>query len=883
MTQTVPQRRFLGGWRRWLRLLFALGLVVTVSIAFFLWRLATVPVDCRQQTPLPQDLRLIAPHAQVPEAIAGFAGPWSGVWRPQGLVAVSLLFRNLMRGQGVVPSCQTLVVEEIYANGYARITFSYAASAAFDVPLPEVSRTTGRVVNGTLQFQLPIPGAYPSFTYRLVDGELEGVIKLAGNEIPGFRLLRVADLDQWGCDRGTADRLATPPTDRPRTHLTAADLMQGVSAQPGLVHNAYFLPVGQQASARHALKGTLKVQRSTILKSRHGCPGLVETLPEFTMAFFTHGDSLVPVLRDLLQPPGNLILSPGRVWSEPDDLGMSRASFPFILTSMASNETHNGLATFLYDDTRVSALQFQFVQETAAWAKYDGWGRAAMSYAPGPIAGEELLREQFVTEVQKQSPVQPWSALPIPEPHQHDLFTGGAAPEDVSVSGMVVDGTVYLHSCQTRSGPYPYCQQMRHGVFSVTKSLGAAIALLRLAQKYGEQVFTLKIKEYLQVAAPHDGWEQVTFSDALNMATGIGDFAPQREPNEPFADENKPKTFQWSIAPTAKEKLAISFSYGKYAWGPGQVYRYNSTQTFVLAAAMDSFLKQKEGPQAHLWDMVAKEVLHPIGIVHLPTMHTIEPQGAPGIPLLASGLYPTLDDIAKLTTLLQNGGRYQDQQILHPGKLAEAMNKTEVKGLPNRFENRFGEGQYHLSFWSLPYRTTNGCSFQIPYMTGYGGNFVMLLPSGVSTFRFADGHNYEVDTMIVMGEAIRPFPCASAALESRSRGVLLNGDEVRTAFAGNTLYADGWRVGTTDARLNMFIAPDGMRYVTLDGGAEIGVWPDAGTWRITPDGQFCSKGWTDRRERCAKVYQEGETFELYPTDGFEKWTFRRVSGNPEGY
>ena len=86
---------------------------------------------------------------------------------------------------------------------------------------------------------------------------------------------------------------------------------------------------------------------------------------------------------------------------------------------------------------------------------------------------------------------------------------------------------------------------MRHGVFSVTKSLGAALALLRLAQKYGDGVFDLKIKDYVTVTAAHDGWERVTFGDALNMATGIGDLAPQREPNEPPADENKPTMFRW--------------------------------------------------------------------------------------------------------------------------------------------------------------------------------------------------------------------------------------------------------------------------------------------------------------------------------------------------
>jgi len=51
---------------------------------------------------------------------------------------------------------------------------------------------------------------------------------------------------------------------------------------------------------------------------------------------------------------------------------------------------------------------------------------------------------------------------------------------------------------------------------------------------------------------------------------------------------------------------------------------------------------------------------------------------------------------------------------------------------------RDGEARYHLSFWSVPYRTTTGCFFQIPYMSGFGGNLIVLLPSRVSAFRFAD-------------------------------------------------------------------------------------------------------------------------------------------------
>ena len=102
-----------------------------------------------------------------------------------------------------------------------------------------------------------------------------------------------------------------------------------------------------------------------MFSASHGCAGLTTNSPAFSAAFFTHGEHLVPVVRDILQPPGTIILSPGKVWSEPGDRGMSRASFPFVLVNQFSNEAHNGLASFLYDDTRVSALRLQVVQETA--------------------------------------------------------------------------------------------------------------------------------------------------------------------------------------------------------------------------------------------------------------------------------------------------------------------------------------------------------------------------------------------------------------------------------------------------------------------------------------------------------------------------------------
>jgi hypothetical protein len=226
-------------------------------------------------------------------------------------------------------------------------------------------------------------------------------------------------------------------------------------------------------------------------------------------------------------------------------------------------------------------------------------------------------------------------------------------------------------------------------------------------------------------------------------------------------------------------------------------------------------------------------------------------------------------------------GQHQGRQLLSATKLAEALYKTNVMGLPYGRKNRFGEARYHLSFWSAPYRTTHGCFFQIPWMSGAGGNLVVLLPNGISAFRFADGLNYDVDTMVLAGEAVRPFPCQSGSGEAPPRERQpLSASDLHAELPGNTFYREPMYAlpAIYDVHLNLFAVADGMLYGTLDGGLR-----DAGRWHITSDGQVCWQWWSTRREECFTIYRKGETFELYPQDGLGKVVFRRQPGNPEGY
>jgi len=801
--------------------------------------------DCRDETPLPADVKLVPPGSDAPPTAVGFAGTWVGAWRENGVDTV----------------CATLVVEELLSTGHVRVIYSHGAWEPRRIRQPRFFRATGRIVDGVLHFVLPVPDR-PPFAYRFApDGSLSGTLRGGGNHT----LTRAADASGIGCRTQIPHAVLSPTGSGPRDRLTSAELLASTPGE-GPIHNDYFMPLGPTAPARHSLRGTLTISASSMSSAYQGCRGLAAPTPAVAIDFFTDGAHLVPVVRGIVGSPGAVIVSPGRVWSEPGDLGMSRASFPFVIVNEFNNGTRNGLATFVFDDTRVSSLRFQIVQETMAWERYDYWGQASMIYTPHAIADETAVRARLAEELRRQAPIRPWSALPAAvHGPLLDGIDGEVATDDVSASGLVVDGVAYVRGCNTRYGAYPYCREMRHGVFSVTKSLGAAVALLRLAQKYGDAVFDAKIKDYVTVTASHDGWEQVTFADLLGMAAGIGELSPQRQPNDPAADENKPRMFAWMAKRSAKEKLDAGFAYPKYPWAPGEVFRYNSVHTFILAAAMDAYLKRHAGPNAQLWDMVVREVFEPIGIFHAPMMHTLEPDGSRGIPLLAYGLYPTIDDVTKLTTLLQSDGRHEGRQLLSATKLAEALYRTNANsGLPNGSSYRAGEARYHLSFWSVPYRTTTGCFFQIPYMSGYGGNLIVLLPNRVSAFRFADAMSYDVEGVILAGEAVRPLCTPTGTAMMTPNRTPLSATELRAEIVGRAFDSDF-------ARLMI----DRSGIVSSESKGDV----DIGRWHITDDGRYC-RTWNvgDRgRPRCYRVYRDGETFELQPVDRWVVTKLRRIN------
>jgi hypothetical protein len=139
--------------------------------------------DCAGATPLPADVTITPPAADVSADLARFSGAWGGVWAPSD------------GGDG---PCGVLAVEEVFANGYARLIHSAGVSDPA-TPQSRFWRASGRIVDGVLRFELPLSWR-PALTYRVVGNDLAGTFKEFAREAT-MTATRIADLRQVACPR----------------------------------------------------------------------------------------------------------------------------------------------------------------------------------------------------------------------------------------------------------------------------------------------------------------------------------------------------------------------------------------------------------------------------------------------------------------------------------------------------------------------------------------------------------------------------------------------------------------------------------------------------------------------------------------------------------
>ena len=548
--------------------------------------------------------------------------------------------------------------------------------------------------------------------------------------------------------------ICTPAGAEDRPLLASGDLLS--QSQPGsIVDNRSFVPSPAARAAHAPFEGDLLVSEVSMqtvpadLKAHAVLGKDPQYFPAVRLSFITVGADLIPVTQEVIRvgslPGGrsywDVIVQPGRVWSEPSDHGWSRAAFPFALIHSLEGESHNGLATFLYRGHEVSPLRYQIVQQTLPGnveILFDAFGSAPARADLGHPGNEAALAKRYRAASADAVPVRPWAELEQRVGKETLAgFADGLPAKETVLSGLDYRGVFYLHDCETAAGPLPWCDRARFGVWSVTKSFLTEVALLRLAQKFGPEVFKAKIVDYVPAAGNYPAWAKVTFNDCINMATGVGNGSTKRDPNDIGDGYLDPTYYDWYNARSRDDKVAALLKTGHaYPWGPGQVARYRDQDMYLLGIAMDAYLKSKEGPNASLVSMLEHEVYEPIGIYYPTISRSIEPAGE-GVPLMGFGVYATIGELVKVARLYHAGGRWGGKQLLYAPRIDELKAGTATRGLPTGERGQFGETVYFNAFWHIRYDAAAGCKLYVPQMLGWGSNTVALYPGGLTGIRIA--------------------------------------------------------------------------------------------------------------------------------------------------
>jgi hypothetical protein len=500
-------------------------------------------------------------------------------------------------------------------------------------------------------------------------------------------------------------------------------------------------------------------------------------LPPMRMAFVQNGSFLIPANPRLVittSETWNLIIGTGRAWSERGDHGYTRASLPFALAWRNHGCVHQGTFTFLFrKDAKpnVSNIAYQLTGEGCPYMQFDMAGQVPASYEPGPIPDGAALAAAEAAEVSARMPMRPFSDLAREFPGSG--FDPGAFlaeykhPEHVAAYGIVFRGIHYTSGCATRNtarglGAYPYCIQMRYPSYSTAKSAFSGLAMMRLAQRYGRQLYDRPVKEDLPqlLSAGKADWSAVTYGNVSDMATG------NYVSTEEEADEDSPQTDSFIDAETFDKMVAEAAQLFPHRVAPGTTWVYHSSDTFIQTQAMNAFLKRQEGPTADLFTMMWLDVYHPLHLSRgfQSTMRT--DNRATGAPWGFSGLFWSIDDLAKVAAFLSVGdGRIDGQQVIDATRLREALFRTTQPGLPvpewEQHPKLKKTWVYNHNFWGKrvgPQEFPSiRCRFTVPMMEGYGGITVMFLPNGAAYYVIADGNEYPHTTAIEQIGRLAPY------------------------------------------------------------------------------------------------------------------------------
>jgi hypothetical protein len=286
--------------------------------------------------------------------------------------------------------------------------------------------------------------------------------------------------------------------------------------------------------------------------------------------------------------------------------------------------------------------------------------------------------------------------------------------------------------------------------YSLAKSIFAGEASMRLALLYPGAMQNT-IADYVPACAQAGTWGDVTFENALDMATGhylsSGD----------QVDEDAPGIAPFFSADTHRRRIDFACNHYPRKAKPGTRWVYHTADTYILGTALRAFYRSRTSPGADLYkDVLVDPIFHAL---HLNPAIDVTRRSYDSVrePFTGWGLTLHRDDIAKLADFLSiDGGKIAGKQMLDPGMLAASLQRDPANpGLPGSS----ADIRYNNSFWAWNAQSVLGCKAPawIAFMSGYGGIVVAMMPNRITYYYVSDGGRYAWAKAAAEANRMSPF------------------------------------------------------------------------------------------------------------------------------
>ncbi len=461
-------------------------------------------------------------------------------------------------------------------------------------------------------------------------------------------------------------------------------------------------------------------------------------LPPLDAAFVQSGNDIIPLLRGpqaSSHPYWEWILEPGKVWDEPDDQGYSRVSMPFSLQERNQNCTHHGMLSFLFrSDGSVSRMAYQVLSETCLWLMADLWGVLEVSYTPGEVPAADAVIERYREEMAHRLPVKLIESLTKDYPGVNPAHLVPKSPEYATIWGVITNGTHYIGGCQTRYGTYPFCQLLDLPSYSTAKSVFAGLALMYLERLY-PGVSNEQVSDWIpECVLKDERWKDVRLQDLVNMTSGLYNSKSYMK------DEGAITQSDFIQGDTHQLKVKFACRHYKRHREAGQYWVYHTSDSYLAGLMMNRFLRKKSGADKDIFnDLLSAGILQKLHLSPV-TESTRRTYDELQQPYTGYGLTYHPDDIARIARWLnEDEGKLDGTEVLDPLLFNAAMQRSEHRSIDPLAAMQL---DYRYGFWAANAGPWVGCAREVwvPFMSGFGGITVALLPNDTVYYYFSDSN-----------------------------------------------------------------------------------------------------------------------------------------------